>query len=140
MPLPRIEPRLPVRQRNSTHDTHYTKHKALMNRVCRHGRASMRTSVRLTQKKNLSNIHLVFYNNQICSISVWMGITAAISTLWHAMVCNLVEHINTMQKRWYCTYPPNCMLHIAERCDLQILRSENFIFRTSVTILSLAPK
>lgn len=51
MPLPRFEPRLPVRQRRSTHDTHDTKYEALMNRVCRHGQASMRASVRLTQKR-----------------------------------------------------------------------------------------
>jgi hypothetical protein len=52
MPLPRIETRLPVRQRSSTHDTHYTNYKAITNRVCRYGRASMRKSLRLTQKKS----------------------------------------------------------------------------------------
>jgi hypothetical protein len=57
------EPRLPVRQIIYTYDTHYTKYKALMNLVCRHERASMRISVRLTQKKDsVTYVKLVFHN------------------------------------------------------------------------------
>jgi hypothetical protein len=53
------------------------------------------------------------------------------------MAFSLVEHINSLRNVGTVPTHQTAVLHIEERCDLQIRRKENLIFRTAVTILSL---